>query len=742
MKRTGSVFLAFVPALVLALLLAASALAVPPLDGSGGARDPDTPNPLAVKELRNHIAPGNAQPGGGRGFAARPRLDRVLTILVEFAGADTIDGVTYSGPLHNEIPAPVAEDNTTYWIPDFNVAHYRTMLFDKAAGVRSMSTYFLQQSGGIYTVDGSVYGWVAVSHSEAYYGLNGGARVPELVREAVRILGDAAPWADYDENGDGVVDHVQFVHAGVDQSAGGPAWTIWAHASLVDPPAPTSDPGVVVGPYTIEPENGAIGVFCHELAHNLGLPDLYDTIYSGESSAGFWTLMCNGSWLGAPGEALGAAPSSLGPWERAQLGFVKPVVIEAGRPRKTVLLDPAAKAGAGTRAIRVDLPDNPWTFSLNAPHSGTHEWWSDKGDSMTTTLTRDVTLPAGSVLSFWSWWDIEPDWDYGYVEVLPAAGVTWETVKGNITTDDDPHLANDGNGVTGSSISFPGNVDGWAPATFDLSAYTGAVKLRFRYATDMAATGDGWTWDDLLIGAGGTTVFADSAESADPGWVADGWQLTTGAIEKMAKNYYMIEWREPIGFDVSMNSWYNWVERPTAEFYKASPGMLVWYYTDQFTDNWVGVHPWQGMLQVVDARPARIPAAGTESLSEQYFGVSEGLPAPTRINLADAAFNRGAQTARVLTRTYDGVAGAITIPAGARVPVFNDALPWVDRFWEPYLTWDTALWPARYTSPKGWLTNSLNSATVPVRGLTISVAPRPGRNAGGLVTVNYSRPIE
>ena len=73
MKRTRSVFLAFVLALVLALLLAASALAVPPLDGSGGARDPDTPNPLAVKELRNHIAPGNAQPGGGAWVRRAPQ---------------------------------------------------------------------------------------------------------------------------------------------------------------------------------------------------------------------------------------------------------------------------------------------------------------------------------------------------------------------------------------------------------------------------------------------------------------------------------------------------------------------------------------------------------------------------------------------------------------------------------------------------------------------------------------------
>ena len=742
MKSTRSGFLALVPALALALILAGSALAVAPLDGSGGAKDPDTPNPLAVTELQKHVAPGNAQLNGARQRTSGPKLDNILTILVEFAGTDTIDGTTYTGPLHNEIPAPAANNNIIYWIPDFTVDHYQQMLFGTAAGVRSMSTYFLQQSGGTYTVGGRVYGWVKVPHSEAYYGLNNGARVPELVRSAVQTLGNEVPWADYDQNDDGIVDHIQFVHAGIDQSAGGPVWTIWAHSNIVDPPAPTSDPNVVVGPYTIEPEDGTIGVFCHEFCHNLGLPDLYDTIYSGEASTGFWTLMSNGAWLGAPGEARGTSPPSLGPWERVQLGFVKPVVISAGQPKKTVALDPAAKAGVGTKAIRVDLPDHPWTFHLNTPYKGTNEWWSDKGDTMTTTLTRSVTLPAGSVLTFWSWWDIEPDYDYGYVEVLPAGGATWQTVEGNITTNDDPNLANDGNGVTGPSIWFAGNVDGWVPASFDLSAYTGAVKLRFRYATDMAATGNGWTWNNLLISAGGTTVFEDTAATKDPGWEATGWRLTTGTIEKTAESYYMIEWREPIGFDASMNSWINMLTAPTAEFFKASPGMLLWYYTDELSNNWVGVHPWQGMLQVVDARPARIPAAGTEGLARSTFGVSEGLPAPTRINLADAAFNLGFQTSQVLAKSYGDTSATITIPAGARIPVFNDAKSWIDEFWKPYLTWDTTLWPARYTSPNGWLTNSMNSTTVPTRGVKISVAPRRGTNAGGLVTVDYSRPIQ
>ena len=89
-----------------------------------------------------------------------------------------------------------------------------------------------------------------------------------------------------------------------------------------------------IGDYTVEPENGGLGVFAHEFGHDLGLPDYYDTA-GGENGTSFWTLMSSGSWLGHGGRRRGhrhhARPDGPGGEARARLARLL-----RGRPRPDV----------------------------------------------------------------------------------------------------------------------------------------------------------------------------------------------------------------------------------------------------------------------------------------------------------------------------------------------------------------------------------------------------------------------
>jgi hypothetical protein len=68
-----------------------------------------------------------------------------------------------------------------------------------------------------------------------------------------------------------------------------------------------------------------LGVYAHELGHDLGLPDLYDTDGSTEG-IGVWDIMSTGSWNGSP---RGTSPAHFGAWCKIKLGWINPVVATA-----------------------------------------------------------------------------------------------------------------------------------------------------------------------------------------------------------------------------------------------------------------------------------------------------------------------------------------------------------------------------------------------------------------------------
>jgi immune inhibitor A len=159
------------------------------------------------------------------------------------------------------------------------------------------------------------------------------------------------------------------------------------------------------------------------------------------------------------------------------------------------------------------------------PHSGKAMWWSDRADGLDSTLTRTVDLRGvtSPKLSFWTWYEIEKDYDYAYVAVSTDGGARWTTLAAPATTKDDPNGSNLGNGYTDSS---GGRTPAWIQQEVDLSPYAGKeIQLRFEYVTDGALNLHGMAIDDVTI----TGVLNDDAES-DNGWRADGFVRSTNLV--------------------------------------------------------------------------------------------------------------------------------------------------------------------------------------------------------------------
>ena len=149
-------------------------------------------------------------------------------------------------------------------------------------------------------------------------------------------------------------------------------------------------------------------------------------------------------------------------------------------------------------------------------------WWSNRGDSISSTLTRPLDLSGveSATLRFRVWFEVEKEWDYGYVEVSRDEGVTWDIIEAPGTSPRNPLGNSFGHGYTGESGS-------WLEAEVDLTAYAGQrVLLRFHYVTDGAINRSGLCLDRISVPEIG---FADTGMESD-GWQVDGFVLTDNIV--------------------------------------------------------------------------------------------------------------------------------------------------------------------------------------------------------------------
>lgn len=583
---------------------------------------------------------------------AREGEDSIWTVLGEFGNNESPYGVLQGGalgPQHNQIPEPDRSvDNTTIWAPDFTEAYYENLLFSEAPGAVSMRNFYIEQSSNRYAVNGDVTDWVQLPYRAAHYGrdycggivcqttwwfvndsidawYNSQLASGKTAADINAYLAQFDVWDRYDIDGDGdfnepdgYIDHFQAVHAGEGQETGGGSYgsdAIWSHrwyayfsANGPDGAGPSGFGGVKVGgsnywigDYTVEPENGGVGVFAHEFGHDLGLPDLYDTSGNtggAENSVAFWSLYSSGSYgsTGNAADGIGSKPIPMSAYEKIFLGWSDYTVIDY-KQKASVKLGPSNYTTKQAQQLVLLLPDKQIDFPVGDPYSGDFFYFSGSGNDLDNSMTRSVTLPAGTPsLSAKVKYDIETDWDYAYLTVNGVGVAT------NLSTNTNPFGQNFGNGITDNSGGA------WVDLTADLSAYAGqTVTIGFRYWTDSAVANPGFFVDDIAISG----QALDDAET-DPGWAYAGYIRTGSVITQSFFNAYFAEFRTYKGYDDGLrtgpynfgfgNTKPNWVEH-----FPYQDGLLVWYYDTSFADNNIGDNCLSGrcggLVLPVDAHP-------------------------------------------------------------------------------------------------------------------------------------------
>jgi hypothetical protein len=423
--------------------------------------------------------------------------------------------------------------------------------------------------------------------------------------------------------------------------------------------------GLWIRDYNMQSEYTGPSTFIHEFGHSIGLPDVYSRTSS--NSTGSWEVM---SGTASP------SPQNLSSWSRLMLGWLKPQVILppkfGGEASQTLTLrtldDPASASADGQRAAMIVLPPKEKKVELTAlpPASGSWALYSGQGNELNRTalLGLDLGTATGKIeLSFDAWWEIEPGWDFAYLEVSGDGGQSWtrklptqgahmpakhghdgkNTLPGftGLSGDLDGDGKNESNSDCDPKLELPHGEDkdasnlspclkpSWVQPAFDLSELAGKqAQVRLRYYTDGAAVMRGMLIDNVRVS--GQEVDGDFEDEMAAGWKLDGFSRSTGSHDLLVPHFYLVEYRDPYAANGEGEYRYDSALAKSGTLFYGDPasqdmlavqvhnrpGVVLWYYNGAYawSENDPSINgPGQGYLLVVDSNTSELKLPGLES---------------------------------------------------------------------------------------------------------------------------------
>lgn len=254
--------------------------------------------------------------------------------------------------------------------------------FSASASTGSVGRYFEYCSQGQFRPQFDVYGPYKTDSIAEWYGYKNGilASSARLMADALKAADPDVDFSQYDNYGDdGYIDLVYVIFSGEGANQSGNYDQPWS-LSGTNSSLGTFD-GRKACRFGISNEiidgNGipyqvGIGVFCHELSHTMGLPDLYNTSYSldtwDNNGPEAWDLMDDGENV-----VNGMWPMPYTAWERDVFGWIE--LEELSEPADVTLYPLNDPQGRG-KACKVVNPENPDEFYTleNIPDTEWYGW--------------------------------------------------------------------------------------------------------------------------------------------------------------------------------------------------------------------------------------------------------------------------------------------------------------------------------------------------------------------------------
>ncbi len=249
----------------------------------------------------------------------------------------------------------------------------------------SVADYYDEVSYGKLTMVGEVTEW----YNAGVYDNSGWFNFTPVIAALDAVI----DYSQFDGDNDGYVDAIIFLRSGTGEEDSQDPVDIWSYASG----GGGSFDGVTIGRWNTSPElfperNSSIPtlfsgvkrlnnirVFCHELGHNLGLPDLYDyddklvtSTYDTPNDNNDHPVMdwCSMAYYGYGIFAIGSTnPSHFCGWSKKELGWIDPISL-VGEYNDLVLKNIETTTDSSLYILPIDLSDGEYfLLEYRNPHS-------------------------------------------------------------------------------------------------------------------------------------------------------------------------------------------------------------------------------------------------------------------------------------------------------------------------------------------------------------------------------------